>query len=101
MNLAILLQNPEVANSVKIETTVQDLLMFADSLMTRSAKAATIAAETAKNDRYLTQNEVCNMLGVCLASLWHWKKKGYLVPIKVGAKVRYKLSDVTNILNSK
>jgi len=101
VELNLLLSNPELASSVVIQTTVSDLLMFADSLMARTTKMATDATNAAKNERYLSQEEVCNMLGVCLATLWHWKKKNYLVPTKVGAKVRYKLSEVTNILNSK
>lgn len=101
MNLELLLKNPELASSVKIETTVQDLLVFADTLISRSKKDATEAEQIAKTERYLTQQEVCDMLGVCLATLWHWKKKNYLMPGKVGGKVRYKLSEVTRILNEK
>lgn len=101
MNLNLLLNNPDLASSVRIETNVQDLLMFADTLIIRSKKDATEAAQQAKTEHYLSQDEVCNMLGVCLATLWHWKKKNYLVPTKIGAKVRYKLSDVTKILNDK
>jgi predicted DNA-binding transcriptional regulator AlpA len=101
MNLALLLNNPELAASVRIETTVQDLLVFADVLINKSKKDATDVALIAKTERYLTQKDVCEMLGVCLATLWHWKKKCYLVPKKVGGKVRYKLSDVTRILKDK
>ncbi|MEI6553953.1 MAG: helix-turn-helix domain-containing protein [Paludibacter sp.] len=101
MNLNLLLNNPELASSIRIETTVQDLLMFADTLINRSKKDATEAAQKVKTEHYMTQDEVCVMLGVCLATLWHWKKKNYLVPSKIGGKVRYKLSDVTKILNDK
>ena len=48
MNLALLLNNPELASSVKIETTVQDLLVFADCLISRSKKDATEAEKIAK-----------------------------------------------------
>jgi hypothetical protein len=38
------------------------------------------------------------MCGVCDATLWHWNKRNYLKAVKVGSKVRYRLSDVKRIL---
>ena len=32
------------------------------------------------------------------ATLWRWAKVGYLVPINVGGKRRYRMSDVKRIL---
>ena len=31
-------------------------------------------------------------------TLWHWSKKNYLKPVKVGNKVRYRQSDIQKIL---
>jgi len=31
--------------------------------------------------------------------LWRWAKRGYLVPIEVGGKRRYRMSEVKAILN--
>ena len=80
MNLQLLIDNPELAKTVRIETTASDLLLFADTIMSKSWKAATKAAESSKNERYLTQTETCEALQVCSATLWHWKQKKYLVP---------------------
>jgi predicted DNA-binding transcriptional regulator AlpA len=38
------------------------------------------------------------MCGVCDTTLWHWSKKNYLKPVKVGNKVRYRQSDIQRIL---
>ena len=40
------------------------------------------------------------ILGVTYATLWRWKKDGYLVPIKVGNRNVYRKSDIDRILNS-
>lgn len=51
-------------------------------------------------EKYLSSDEVCQMLDVSKPTLWRWKKMEYLIPLSVGGKVRYKLSDVKQILNT-
>lgn len=46
----------------------------------------------------LSRKEACRVLGVSQATLWHWAKDGYLVPVKIGSKVMYKASDIDRIL---
>ena len=38
---------------------------------------------------------------VCDATLWHWGRKGYLKPVKIGNKARYRFSDIRHILDQK
>lgn len=45
-----------------------------------------------------TKEEVKKMCDVCDTTLWHWSKKNYLKPVKVGNKVRYRQSDIQKIL---
>ena len=49
-------------------------------------------------ERYLTAEETAQMLGVDKSTLWRWNKCGYLTNIKVGSKVRYRESDVRNLM---
>lgn len=37
--------------------------------------------------------------GDALVSLWRWEKTEYLVPVRFGGKVRYRMSDINNIIN--
>lgn len=48
----------------------------------------------------LSRTEAAKALGVSLATLWHWAKDGYLVPVKIGTKVMYKASDIDRVLKS-
>ena len=54
-----------------------------------------------EEDRLLTKAEVCAKLGIKPTSVWNLVQKGKLTAIKVGRSSRYKLSEVTTILDSK
>lgn len=50
---------------------------------------------------YLNEEEVKKILEVSHATLYRWHKSGYLVPINIGRKIRYKKSEVEEIRNNK
>jgi excisionase family DNA binding protein len=73
-----------------------DLKEFALSLISEreeEKKSNITAPET-----YLTQDEVAAKLQVDKSTLWRWDKSGYLNKCRVGGKVRYRLSDVTKLM---
>ena len=49
----------------------------------------------------LTTKQVTERLSISRTTLWHWVKKGYVIPVEIGGKQRYKLSDVNTILQGK
>ena len=58
--------------------------------------------EVAKNNSktLLTSQQVQERLNISRTTLWNWRKDGYLLPIEIGGKVRYKLSDINMILQN-
>lgn len=54
-----------------------------------------------REETYLTTEEVCEMMTVTKGTLWRWEKLGYLIPYRVGRKLRYKRSDVEAVLTDK
>jgi len=54
-----------------------------------------------KAETYPSSKQVAQIFGVDIVTLWRWAKRGYLVPIEVGGKRRYKMSEVKAILNGK
>jgi predicted DNA-binding transcriptional regulator AlpA len=84
--------------SIKLEVTGEDLLSFSNDLINRAKNELSVEIAEARKEKYLTKNEVKEICGVCDATLWHWNKKNYLQTIKIGNKVRYRMSDVRKIL---
>ena len=66
--------------------------------ISRAKHELSTAIAEARKEKYLTKEEVKTMCGVCDTTLWHWSKKNYLKPVKVGNKVRYRQSDIQRIL---
>lgn len=54
----------------------------------------------ASTETYPSAKRVSEILEVDRSTLWRWAKCGYLVPIEVGGKRRYKMSDVKRILGN-
>lgn len=85
--------------NVSITVEVKDLKHFADYLIEQTKKELEETVISDKAETYPTPSQVSEMLNVDTTTLWRWKKKGYLVPIEVGGKRRYRMSEVKAILN--
>ncbi|HPF94815.1 MAG TPA: hypothetical protein PLV65_12770 [Tenuifilaceae bacterium] len=49
---------------------------------------------TKAEDKYLTAEKVCDLLGITRVTLWSWDKKGLTHPIRLGNLKRYRYSDI-------
>lgn len=87
--------------SIKLEVTGEDLLNFSNDLINRAKNELSLEIAEARKEKYLTKDEVKEICGVCDATLWHWNKKNYLKTIKIGNKVRYRMSDIRKILGER
>ena len=83
----------------KIVEALKELLEFADALVERAAAKARTEIERQNDVEYIPKKEAINLLGVCDATLWHWARSGYLVPVKVGRRVFYRRTDIQRLLN--
>ena len=92
----------EIINSgtnVSITIGVNELKEFALSIIEHARRDLEQAVISDKAETYPSPKQVCDILGVDASTLWRWKKKGYLVPLEIGGKRRYKMSDVKKLLN--
>ena len=55
----------------------------------------------ANTETYPSREQTAKIFDVNLSTLHRWKEKGYLVPIEIGGKRRYRMSDVKKILEGK
>lgn len=74
-------------------------LVEANKLLVAETKQELEQLITDQNaETYPSREKVMEMLDVCESTLWRWAKNGYLVPLNVGGKRRYRMSDVKRIL---
>lgn len=59
------------------------------------------AEQREQEDVFLTTEEACKMARVSRPTLHRWKSNGLLPFIKVGKNIRYKKSDLTELLKTK
>ena len=52
-------------------------------------------------EQLLSREETMEKFKISSATIWRWKKCGYLVPVKVGFMDRYRLSDINALLAKK
>lgn len=79
----------------------KDLQDFARTLIASTKEELERAIIEDKAERYLTPDEVAKMLSINLTTLWRWRKRKFLLPVKVGAKSRYLYSEVKAMLTTK
>lgn len=104
MNLYSLLQatlsDPNSPNIV-LNVTLADLHQLVVDTIDATRERLLPLYMKAEEDRLLTKKEVCVQLGIGETSVWNLTKRGKLTPVKVNNSVRYRQSEVSDILNSK
>ena len=95
MNIQALLES---GANVAVTVTPLDLKEFALFLI---GQAQAIGNENSQTEKFLTPDDVSDLLGVSKNTLWRWEKDHYLTPVKIGRKSRYKQSDVLALTNGK
>lgn len=87
---------PNLTISVKCSDLLDAFRCIIDEKLKQSEN---ITANETK-EIYLNEEEVCEILKTSHSTLWRWHKTGYLVPINIGRKIKYKKSNVNEILNN-
>ena len=49
-------------------------------------------------EKYFSPEKTAELLDCDKSTLWRWNKRGYLAPIELGGKRKYKKSDIDKIL---
>ena len=76
-----------------------DLIEANQSLVEEALMRLEKSVAESRTEIYLSRTKVMEMLEVASATLWRWEKCGYLVPLSVDGKKRYRLSDIQRLLN--
>lgn len=85
--------------NVSVSIGINDLKQWHKEVIEDTRRELEQAVLSDKAEKYLSPNQVSEMLNVDLTTLWRWSKKSYLVPIEFGGKRKYRLSEIKKILN--
>lgn len=93
-----LLELAEENRNIVVSISLGDLIECNEELIRRvKAELEQQITDTAA-ETYPSVTKVAEILDVNKTTLWRWAKSGYLVPIEIGGKRRYRMSDVKRIL---
>ena len=79
--------------NISVCVTLADLKEFVSELVAE----AVAKPQQEREEKFLSVDEVCEILHVSSNTLWRWGKTGYLNSIKVGRKTMYRLNDIDNL----
>ncbi|MCL4482856.1 MAG: helix-turn-helix domain-containing protein [Bacteroidetes bacterium] len=99
MDIEALVTLATSGTKVSVNIELNDLIKFGDHLINKKVKDLEQVVIDDKAETYPTPKQVANILGVEPVTLWRWAKRGYLVPMEIGGKRRYKMSEVKAFLN--
>lgn len=89
--------HPDLTVSIKLGDLVEaNRLLIAETKRELEQQITDANTET-----YPSREKVMQILDVTASTLWRWQKQNYLVPINVGGKRRYLMSDIKKILEGK
>ena len=87
-------QCPDLTVSIRLG----DLIEANQSLVEEALMRLEKSVAESRTEIYLSRTKVMEMLEVSPTTLWRWEKCGYLIPISIGSKRRYRHSDILKIL---
>ncbi len=88
---------PDAIISVK----VGDLIEANEALVAKTKEQLEQLITDSATETYPSRQKVAEILDVDLSTQHRWAKRGLLVPIEIGGKHRYRMSDVRRMLNNR
>lgn len=88
----------QCAPAVNLTITASDLKDFAALLIAETKEQLEQEISDSKAETYLSGEKVMEIMEISKTTLWRWKQRGYLVPVRVGGNDRYRMSDIQKIV---
>ena len=89
----------KTGTNLTVSIGINELRQWHDEVIEDTRRKLEAVVISDKAESYLAPKQVSEMLGVNLSTLWRYSKRKYLVPIEVGGKRKYRMSDLKAILN--
>ena len=88
----------QCAPQINLTITASDLKDFAALLISQTKAELEQTIADSKAESYLSGEKVMETLEISKSTLWRWKQRGYLVPVRIGGNDRYRMSDIKKIM---
>ena len=87
--------------NMNITVSLEDLMKFGRFMIYETKREIEEKLEEASQEQFSSTNMTADTLGVARITLDRWRKQGYLSPVKVGGKYKYRLSDIKKFFEKK
>ena len=88
----------QCAPAISITITAEELKEFATQLIAETKQQLEQEVSDNKAVTYLSGENVMDMLKISKSTLWRWKQRGYLIPVRIGGNDRYLSTDIDRLL---
>lgn len=78
-----------------------DIQRIVSRVVAEMKKGETPIIEEQESEKLLTTNEACEFLRCSKPTLHRWKSQGIVKHVRIGTNIRYKESDLMNLLKNK
>lgn len=87
-------------SKLTIAVSLPDLKLFSRQLIAECLQRMR-ENENGKHERFLTAEEVKNIVSISTSTLVRWEKAHILMPVRVGGRKRYRETDVMNLVTGR
>jgi hypothetical protein len=87
--------------NITISVGLNDLKEFANDLIQQTKREMEDLVVAEKSETYISRQQASEMLDVSPCTLWRWAKQDYLVPVSIGGKKKYRMSDINSRLSNR
>lgn len=91
----------EIQNLQKsgVNVIIQVTPELVEEMISNAVMRALSTVERQSHDpKFLSVEKTQEVTDVSRTTLWHWERKGILMPVKIGRTVKYRYSDVMNLI---
>lgn len=98
MDYNVLIQLAEQCPGLQVSISLGDLVNAMRQLIAETRQELEQTIADSKAETYLSREKTMETLDISSTTLWRWAQIGYLTPLNVGGKHRYRMSDIKRIM---
>lgn len=98
MDYNVLIQLAEQCPGLQVSISLGDLVNAMRQLIAETKQELEQTIADSKAEAYLSREKTMETLDISSTTLWRWAQIGYLTPLNVGGKHRYRMSDIKRIM---